>query len=54
MISLAEMSKMLLANSFQWIIDTSQLHKDFITNYNEDSDQGYFLEVDVLHLEKLH
>ena len=23
-------------------------------NYNEESDEGYFLEVDVIHFEKLH
>ena len=28
--------------------------KNFIKNYNEGSDKGYFLEVDVQHLEKLH
>ena len=26
----------------------------FIKNYNENSDEGYFLEVDVQYLEKLH
>ena len=33
--------------------DTSQLYEDFIKNYNEESDEGYFLEVDVQYLEKL-
>ena len=28
--------------------------EDFIKNYNEESDEEYFLEVDVQHLEKLH
>ena len=28
--------------------------KNFIKNYNEGSDKGYFLEVDVQYLEKLH
>ena len=27
---------------------------NFIKNYNEESDEGYFLEVDVQCLEKLH
>ena len=43
----------LLANNFEWIEDTSQLNKDFIKNYNKESDEGY-LEVDVQYLEKLH
>ena len=41
-------------NNFEWIEDTSQLNKSFIKNYNEESDDGYFLEVDVQYLEKLH
>ena len=28
--------------------------EDFIKNYNEECDEGYFLEVDVQYLEKLH
>ena len=28
--------------------------EDFIKNYNEESDEEYFLEVDVQDLEKLH
>ena len=34
--------------------DTSQFKKDFMKNYNEESDEGYFLKVDVQYLEKLH
>ena len=34
-------------NNFEWIKDTSQFNEDFIKNYNEESDEGYFLEVDV-------
>ena len=33
---------------------TSQFNEDFIKNYNEKSDGGYSLEVDVQYLEKLH
>ena len=33
---------------------TSQFNKDFIKNYNGESDEGYFLEVDVQYPEKLH
>ena len=41
-------------NNFEWIKDTSQFNEDFIRNYNEESDKGYFLEVDVQYLEELH
>ena len=30
------------------------IYEDFIKNYNEESDEGYFLEVDVQDPEKLH
>ena len=30
------------------------LNEDFIKHYNEESDEGYFLEIDVHYLEKLH
>ena len=48
------MSQKLSRNNFEWIKDTSQFNEDFIKNYNEESDEGYFLEVDVQYPEKLH
>ena len=48
------MSQKLLVNNFAWIKDTSQFNKYFIKNYNAESDEGYFLEVDIQYLEKLH
>ena len=33
---------------------TSQFNEDFIKNYNEESDGGYFFEVYSQYLEKLH
>ena len=48
------MSQKLPVNNFEWIKNTSQFNEDFIKNYNEESDEGYFLEVDVQYLEKLH
>ena len=42
------------ADTFEWMKDTSQFSEDFIKNYNEESDDGYFFEVDVQYLEKLH
>ena len=32
-------------NNFAWIEDTSQFNEDFIKNYNEESDTGYFLNL---------
>ena len=32
----------------------SKFTKEFIKNYDEDSDKGYILEVDVKYLKKLH
>ena len=44
----------LLINNFEWMKDTSQFNEDFIKNYNEKSDEVYFLEVDAQHFEILH
>ena len=41
------MSQKLPVNNFEWIKDTSQFNEDlWIKNYNEESDEGYFFEVD--------
>ena len=48
------MSQMLPVNGFKWVEYTSQFTKDFLKNYNEDCDEGCFLEVDVQYLENLH
>ena len=48
------MSRKLPVNNFVWIEDTSQFNEDLIKNYSEESDEGYFLEVDLQYLEKLH
>ena len=48
------MSQKLPVNKFEWIEETSQFNEDFITNYNEESDEGYFLEVEVQYPQKLH
>ena len=41
-------------NNFEWIEDTSQFNVDFLEWFNEESDEGYFFEVDVQHFEKLY
>ena len=48
------MSQKLPLNKFEWIEDTPQFNEDFIKSYNEESDQGYFLEVYIQYPEKLH
>ena len=48
------MTQKLVVNKFEWIEDTFQFNEDFIKNYDEESDEKYFLEVDVQYLEKLH
>ena len=48
------MSQKLPVNKFECIDCTSQFNEDFINNYNEESDERYFIEVDVQYPEKLH
>ena len=43
----------LSANCFEWVEKLSQFKEDFIKNYDEDSNKGYFLEVDVEYPKKL-
>ena len=58
------MSQKLPVNNFEWIENTSQYNEDFIKGYwrkraskkerfHEESNEGYFLEVDVKYPEKL-
>ena len=37
----------------KWVGNVSQCSNDFI-DYNENSDEGCFLQVDIRYLEKLH
>ena len=48
------MMQKLPVNNFEWMKDTSQFDKHFIKNYNEESDNGFFLKVDVQYIAKLH
>ena len=41
------MSQKLPVNGFKWEHDLLRFNERFIKNYNENSDIGYFLEVDV-------
>ena len=48
------MLQKLPVNNFEWIKDTFQFSENFIKYYNEESDGGYFLQVDFQYTEKLH
>ena len=41
------MSQKLPVNNFKWVEDTSRINEEFIKHYNENSNKGYILEVDV-------
>ena len=41
------MSKKLPVNGFKWENDLSRFNENFMKTYNENSDVGYFLEVDI-------
>ena len=45
------MSQKLPVNNLEWIEETSQFNEDFIKNYNEESDERYFLKL-MFHTQK--
>ena len=47
------MSQKLPVYSFKWVNDLSEFNEDFIKNYDENGDVGYFLEVDIEYPKKL-
>ena len=48
------MSQKLPVNDFKLVEDIFEFDKSLIKCYNEESDEGYFLEVYVQYTEKLH
>ena len=48
------MCKTLPVDGFKWVDDLSIFTKDFIKNYDEESDIGYLFVVDVEYLKNLH
>ena len=40
-------------DGFKWVKDLFKLNKGFIKNYDENSDRGFFVEVDVEHPKSL-
>ena len=47
------MYQKLRVNGFKWVKSLSKFNEIFIRNYDENSDKGYFLEVDVDYPKKL-
>ena len=48
------MAQRLPVNDFKQVEDISDFNEDFIKSHNNESDQGYFLEVIVQYPKKLH
>ena len=48
------MSEKLPVDGFEWIEDISEINENFIKNYDEDSNVGYFIEADIEYPKKLH
>ena len=48
------MSQKLPVNSFESVEGSYPFNEYFIKSYNEESDEGYFFEVDVQYPEKIH
>ena len=45
---------MLPVIDFKWAEDISEFDESFTKSYNDENNQGYFLEVDVQYPEKVH
>ena len=41
------MSQKLPVNGFKWVEDIPKFNEDFMKNYNEKGNEGYFLEVNI-------
>ena len=48
------MLEKLPVGGFKWIKDVSKIDEDFIKNYDENGDIGYFIKVDVKYPTELH
>ena len=40
-------------SGFEWVEDLYQFNESFIKKYDENSDKGYFLDIDVEYLKNL-
>ena len=48
------MSQKLPVDGFKWVKNVSKIDEDFIKNYDEDGNIGYFLDVDIEYPGELH
>ena len=48
------MSQKLPVEVFKWVKNLSKFNQSFIKNYDENSDKGYILEVDVEYPKKIY
>ena len=48
------MSRKLPVNGFKWVKNVSKIDEDFTKNCDENSDEGYILEVDIKYPRELH
>ena len=48
------MSQKLPVSGFKWVEDLSKFNDNFIKSYNEKSNEGYFLEIDIQYSEKVY
>ena len=48
------MSQKLRVNELKWVDDIPEFNEDFIKSYNDESNTGCFLDVDVEYPENLH
>ena len=48
------MEQNLSVGGFKWVNGLSTIGEDFIKNYDENSNIGYFLKVDIEYLKELH
>ena len=43
-----------MPHNFKWVVNIFEFNEDFIKSYNDESDEGYFLEVDAQYPKNLH
>ena len=48
------MEQNLPVGGFKWVRDVSRIDEDFIKSYDENSDIGFFLKVDIEYPKELH
>ena len=48
------MTEKLPRSCFKWVTNAYRINKDYIKKYDEDSNKGFFLKVDIEYPEELH